>query len=356
MIDIKAVLKDAEKKEASDVHLCVGASPRYRIHGKLQDSGLQKSTASDNLAILLSLIDQDQREKFEKKGEIDTAVSVDGGRYRVNAYKQRGVITIVIRIVDTVLPDANDLMLPERLSALAGLQKGLVIISGPSGSGKSTVLATLLDKINSERACNIITLEDPIEFLHTHKLSIINQKEIGIDAASYEEGLKSALREDPDVIYISRAGSAKCVSLMLNAVEMGKLVFTTSFFPSTIEAIDAVAALFSKDEEAMIRARLSSALEGVVSRQLLHTADLTRKPAYEILLCDKNVKEAIKKGNNSEIENLIKKGHDKGMFLMDESILGLYINGVIDASEAVNHANDPDRMKMAIAAYSAKQQ
>ena len=355
MTDIRAVLKDAEKKGASDVHICVGASIRYRIHGTLQDTGLPVNTASDTLAILLSLIDQEQRERFEKKGEIDIGVCVGEGRYRVNAFKQRGNITIVIRIFDTVLPDAGELLIPEQVLNLCRLQKGLVIISGPSGSGKSTILATLLDRINSERSCSIITLEDPIEYLHTHKLSIVNQREIGIDSSSYEDGLKSAIREDPDVIFLSRTADKKSILLMLRAVEMGKLVFTASYTPSTVEAVDSMVSYFSRDEEAMIRGRLSACLEGVVSRQLLRSLDGTRKPVYEILLCEKNVREAIKKGDDTELENLIKKGHDKGMYLMDESILGLFLKGALSESSAVKNANDPDRMKLALAAYSSKQ-
>ncbi|MBR1877309.1 MAG: Flp pilus assembly complex ATPase component TadA, partial [Lachnospiraceae bacterium] len=200
MTDIKSLLKDAEKKEASDVHICVGASPKYRIHGKLTDSGFMTTTSSDTLAMLLGIINEEQREIFEKTGEIDVSVSLDGGRYRVNAYKQRGVITIAVRIVKNRLPELNELSIPAALTGLTAKEKGLIIVSGPSGSGKSTVLAALLDKINSERACNIITLEDPIEYLHTHKLAIVNQREIGVDAVDQLSALNSALRQDPDVI------------------------------------------------------------------------------------------------------------------------------------------------------------
>ncbi|MBO6111478.1 MAG: PilT/PilU family type 4a pilus ATPase [Lachnospiraceae bacterium] len=352
MTDIKALLKDAEKKEASDVHICVGASPKYRIHGKLTDSGFMTTTSSDTLAMLLGIINEEQREIFEKTGEIDVSVSLDGGRYRVNAYKQRGVITIAVRIVKNRLPELNELSIPAALTGLTAKEKGLIIVSGPSGSGKSTVLAALLDKINSERACNIITLEDPIEYLHTHKLAIVNQREIGIDSDSYEEGLRSALREDPDVIFVSKINSAESVRLMLNAVDMGKLVFTASFMSSAKDVLDGIISLFSRDEENMIRNRLSAALESVVARKLINTEQGTRRAAYEVMLCDKNIREAIKNGKNEVLESLIHEGHSKGMFTMDESVLSLFVNGAISSGNAVNCANNTDRMILAVSAYS----
>ncbi len=345
MIDIRGLLSDASKKGASDVHICCDASPRYRIHGKLVDSHLQKMSQSDCLAVLLDLIDEEQRSTFERNGVIDASVSSGEGRFRVNAYKQRGAITIAIRIVDTVLPDPSQLSIPGQVLNFAKLDKGLVVVSGPSGSGKSTVLATLLDLINSNEEKNIITLEDPIEYLHDHKLSIVNQREIGIDAASYEEALDCALREDPDVIFVSRVDTKKELLAIFRAVENGKLVFCASFFTGAGDVIAGFLDLFEGSEKASALFRLASALEGVVCRQLLPTKEGSRRAAYEVLIADSEIRNTIRAGKLSLLGTLLHKGHDRGMFTMDESILGLYRNGIIDADTAVRYSENTDVMR-----------
>ncbi len=345
MIDIKGLLDEASKRGVSDVHICCGASPKYRIHGRLVDSGLKKISQSDCLAVLLDLIDQEQRDAFEQNGVIDVSVSVGEGRFRVNAYKQRGRITLAIRIVDTSLPDPKDLYIPGQVLSFCEKDKGLVIVSGPSGSGKSTMLAAMLDRINSERSCNIITLEDPIEYLHEHKLSIVNQREIGIDAISYEEALISVLREDPDVIYVSRINSAQNFLNVLRAVESGKLVFCASLYTGVRDVVSGIIDMFDDGQKASVLGRFSSALEGIVARQLLPTADGGRRPAYEVLIADNEVREALRSGKLSLINNIMHTGHDRGMFTMDESVLGLFVNKVIDAETAVRYSVNTDAMK-----------
>ncbi len=350
MIDIKGLLAEAALREASDVHICCGASPKYRIHGRIMDTGLQKMSPSDCLAVLLDLIDEEQRKIFEKEGVIDASVSVGEGRVRVNAYKQRGFITLAIRIVDTVLPDPKDLFIPAQVLSLCKKDKGLIIISGPSGSGKSTMLAALLDHINSERECNIITLEDPIEYLHDHKLSIVNQREIGIDAFSYEEALSSVLREDPDVIFVSRISSAENFLRILMAVESGKLVFCASIYNNVREAVGGIVDLFEDSQKVSVLSRFAAALEGVVARQLLPTVDNKRMPSYEVLLSDNEVREIIRTGKLGAINNIMHNGHDKGMFTMDESVLGLFMKGYIDSDTAVRYSKNPDVMRKIVSA------
>ncbi|MBO4374061.1 MAG: Flp pilus assembly complex ATPase component TadA [Lachnospiraceae bacterium] len=345
MIDIWGLLSDAALKGASDVHICCGTSARYRIHGRLTDSHLQKMSQSDCLAVLLDLIDEEQRRIFERDGYIDVSVSSGDGRFRVNAYKQRGAITIAIRIVDRVLPDPASLSIPGQVLRFCEMDRGLFIISGPSGSGKSTMLAALLDHINSEQEKNIITLEDPIEYIHEHKRSIVNQREIGIDASSYEEALDCALREDPDVIFVSRLDTRKELMAVFRAVENGKLVFCASFFNSARDVIAGMVDLFEGSERASALFRLASALEGVVCRQLLPTRDGSRRAAYEVLISDSETRNAIRAGKLSALAGLMHKGHDKGMFTMDESILGLYRGGVIDADTAVRYSENTEVMR-----------
>ncbi|MCR5651884.1 MAG: Flp pilus assembly complex ATPase component TadA [Lachnospiraceae bacterium] len=345
MIDIKGLLSEAVRRGASDLHICCGASPQYRIHGKLTDSNLQKMTPSDCLGVLLDMTDEEQRIAFEKDGVIDVSVSFEGGRFRVNAYKQRGTITLVIRIVDTELPDPKELFIPGQVMGLCEKEKGLVVVSGPSGSGKSTVLAAFLDHINSTRKKNIITLEDPIEYLHDHKVSIVNQREIGIDADSYEDALDCALREDPDVIFVSRIDSCEVLLSVLRAVENGKLVFIASFFTGVSDVVAGFIDMFEPAKRSSVLTRLSSALEGIVCRQLIPTKDGYRRPAYEVLLADNNVRNTIRAGKISLLGSLLHNGHDRGMFTMDESVFGLYKSGIIDADTAVRYSVNTDVMK-----------
>ncbi len=350
MIDIKDLLNAAVRQEASDVHICVGAVPKFRIHGELTDTVFPRLSPSDTLEILLNLINQEQRERFEKNGEIDMSVSVpDVGRFRINAYKQRGSITLAFRIVDQQVPDPADLKLPESVLSLTEKRRGLILVTGPSGSGKSTVLAALLDRINSTRACNIITLEDPIEYLHSHKLSVINQREIGLDVPSYEAGLTSALREDPDVIFLSTFHSAESILTALMAVETGKLVLSSMYTNSAKDTIRGILEVFPRENQKAVRTRLSGALCAVISRKLMNLpGGEGRIPAHEILICNKEVKDIISDGNLEELPGMIRKGAEQGMCLMDDSLLALVKSGKIGESEALLSANDPEALQKAL--------
>ncbi len=350
MIDIRDLLNHAVSKDASDVHICVGASPRLRIHGELLDTNFQRMTPADTLGILLNLINQEQRERFEQDGEIDISVSVpDAGRFRINAYKQRGFITLSFRIVDQQMPDPSELNLPEAVLSLCERRRGLVFVTGPSGSGKSTVIAAMLDRINSTRACNIITLEDPIEYLHSHKSSIINQREIGLDVKSYDAGLRSALREDPDVIFVSRLDTVESILTAMMAVETGKLVFTSMYTSSALDTIRALADVFPEGRQGAVLSRLSATLIAVISRQLLTRPDNGgRIPAHEILITDHEVRHALAEGRLSDLQEIMKRKHDRGMVMMDESLLQLVKDGLIDPESALAVSCDQEAFEKAI--------
>lgn len=347
MIDIRELLKMAASEDASDVHISVGAAPRLRIHGNLLTTNYPKMTPADTLEMLLSLVNPEQREKFEQDGEIDLSVSIpDAGRFRVNAYKQRGSITLALRIVDMDIPDASQLSIPDQVMDLCNRHRGLIIVTGPSGSGKSTVLAAMIDRINSTRSCNIITLEDPIEYLHSHKMSVVNQREIGLDVNSYEHALKSALREDPDILQVSTLDTAENVSTALMAAETGKLIFSSMYTSGAADTIENLVDLFPEHKQSAARNRLASALRAVISRQLVTCKDGSeRAAAYEILLVDNSVRSVIRGGENERLEEIMRAGGSKGMITMDQSLTSLYKAGKIDRQTAVTAARDQESME-----------
>ena len=346
MTDIKELLKIAAEEDASDVHISVGASPRLRVHGKLVQTNFPKMTPADTLEMLLGLVNPDQRERFEQDGVIDISVSIpDAGRFRVNAYKQRGSISLALRLVDMEIPDAAELSVPDAVMELCGRHRGLVLVTGPSGSGKSTVLAAMIDRINSVRACNIITLEDPIEYLHAHKMSIVNQREIGLDVSSYDVALRSALREDPDVMLVSKLENAENFSTALMAAETGTLVFSTAYSSGAEETIEGFIDMFPENKQAAARNRLAAALRAIISRQLLTSANgKDRAAAYEILMVDNVVRNIIRDGELERLDEVMSAGHDKGMITMDQSLTELYKQGRIDRQTAIIAARDQEKM------------
>lgn len=356
MLDITEFLKYAAKEDASDVHLTVGAAPRMRIHGKLVAANFPKMTVSDNLDIFLRIVNPNQRDRFEVAGQIDLSVSIPGaGRYRVNAYKQRGSITMTFRLVDMEIPNPELLMIPESVLDICKKQRGLVIISGPSGSGKSTLTASLVDRINERRQANIITLEDPIEYLHTHKMSIVNQREIGFDTEDYMSGLRAALKEDADVISISNLPDADVAYQSFMAAQMGRLIFTSMYTLGIVETVEAVIGLFPEYKREMALNQLASCLRAVVTRQLLESVDgKSRIPAYGVMLVNNKIRSLIREGRIQDIVKVVEESTDKGMITMDQYLYKLYMQGQIDGSTAVAMSSDQERMEENILKYEVQ--
>lgn len=345
MLDIFELLKQASGQDASDVHISVGVSPRFRIHGELVSTNFQKMTPSDTLEILLNLMNHEQREIFEEEGEIDLSVSIPkAGRYRVNAYKQRGSITLALRLVDMEIPDAKTLQIPDEVMNLCNEKRGLIMVTGPSGSGKSTVLASLIDRINRTRACNIITLEDPIEYLHQHKLSMVNQREVGLDAKKYETALASALKQDPDVLQISSPNTEEQATMMLMAAETGRLVFSSMYSMSAVETIENLIDLYPESRRIPARNRIANSLKAIVSRQLLTSTDGSRIPAYEIMIVDNKIRDIIRSGDIYMVNERIIAGKARGMITMDDSLYRLCKEGKISRLEAIQAARDQENM------------
>ncbi len=343
MIDLNQILSEARSVRASDIHLSVGAVPKFRVHGELKDSNFHRLSASETLEILVNFMTHEQRDRFEEEGEIELSTSIrDFGRLRVNAYKQRGSITIALRLVDKELPDTAEFMIPQSVVRLTEEKKGLVIMTGPSGSGKTSMLAAMIDRINVSRACNIITLEDPIEFLHKNYMSTINQREIGLDVKDYRTALRSALRSDPDVLVVNRISGPEEASLVLTGAETGRLVFAAMSTNSVPETISSVIDIFPAQERPMARFRLADNLKAIVTRQLIHTSEGSSVPAYELLFMNGKLRELVRLDKSVELYECMKNGADRDMVTMDQSLTELVRSGKISPEEAVEAALDPE--------------
>ena len=343
---IEDILVRASELGASDIHLTVGMPTKYRVNGNLITSEFPTLTPADTLDILVSIFNERQRAIFEERGEYDLAYTLpDLGRYRVNAFKQRGAIALALRVVSTTVPSPDVLGVPESVVDLYNRKRGLILVTGPTGSGKSTTLAAIIDKINSCRDADIITLEDPIEYLHPHKLSMVNQREVGVDTNSYANALRAALREDPDVILVGEMRDYETISVAITAAETGHLVMSTLHTNSAATTIDRVIDVFPPHQQQQIRVQLANVLEAVITQSLIPTIDgQGRVAAFEVLHANHAVRNLIREGKSHQIESIMQTNRKLGMQTMDDAIGQLYLAGKIDREQAIVFAHDPDGM------------
>ncbi len=346
MPNIEDILKVAKDAGASDVHLTVGIPPKMRVYGNLITMDYPKLLPADTLDILISIMTETQRERFEERGEYDMSFSLPNvGRYRLNAFKQRGSIAMAFRLVGTEIPSPEALGIPKSIVDLYQRKRGLVLVTGPTGSGKSTTLAAVIDKINTCRDAHIITLEDPIEYLHQHKLSMVNQREIGLDSDNYSNALRAALREDPDVILIGEMRDFETISIAITAAETGHLVLSTLHTIGAASTVDRVIDVFPPHQQQQIRVQLANVLEAVISQQLIMTADGNgRVAAFEVMHANHAIRNLIREGKSHQIPSIIQTNRKIGMITMDDAIFQLYVDGRIDRDMAVQFAQDPDAM------------
>ncbi len=346
MPNIEDILKVAKDAGASDVHLTVGIPPKMRVYGNLITMDYPKLLPADTLDILISIMTETQRERFEERGEYDMSFSLPNvGRYRLNAFKQRGSIAMAFRLVGTEIPSPEKLGIPKSIVDLYQRKRGLVLVTGPTGSGKSTTLAAVIDKINTCRDAHIITLEDPIEYLHQHKLSMVNQREIGLDSENYANALRAALREDPDVILIGEMRDFETISVAITAAETGHLVLSTLHTIGAASTVDRVIDVFPPHQQQQIRVQLANVLEAVISQQLIMTADGNgRVAAFEVMHANHAIRNLIREGKSHQIPSIIQTNRKIGMITMDDAIFQLYIDGRIDRDLAIQFAQDPDAM------------
>lgn len=344
---IEEILRVAKDAGASDVHLTVGIPPKMRVNGNLITMDYEKLLPSDTLDVLISIMTEIQREHFEERGEYDMSFSIPNlGRYRVSAYKQRGFVALAFRLVGTKVPSLESLGVPDSVIDLYQRKRGLVLVTGPTGSGKSTTLAAIIDKINNNRDAHVITLEDPVEYLHQHKMSMVNQREIGLDSDNYKNALRAALREDADVILVGEMRDFETISVAITAAETGHLVLSTLHTIGAASTVDRVIDLFPPHQQQQIRVQLANVLEAVISQQLIPTADgAGRVAAFEVMHANHAVRNLIREGKTHQLADVMQTNRKLGMITMDDAIVQLFFEGKIDREMAIQFAQDPDGME-----------
>jgi twitching motility protein PilT len=349
-MDLIELLSIGAERNASDVHLTVGIPPTYRIDGALVSLVEKKLTSEDTLYLVRQALDQTRLNKLEEDGEIDFSYSIHTiGRFRVNAFKQRGSYAMVLRIIPLEIPLMDELGLPPILSDLSKLPRGLILVTGPTGSGKTTTLASIINKINSERKCHIITLEDPLEYLHKHKKSIVNQREVGSDTRNFANGLRGALREDPDVILVGEMRDLETISTAITAAETGHLVLSTLHTNGAAKTMDRIIDVFPPYQQQQIRVQLASVIEAVISQQLLiKSSGKGRVGAYEVMTATPAIRNLIREGKNHQIDTSIQTSGALGMHTMDTSLINLYKRGEITKETAVSQAYNMDEVRKKI--------
>lgn len=348
MVALEEVLKIAKVAGASDVHLTVGIPPKMRVNGDLLNMDFPKMLPPDTEAVADEIMNERQKEIFTERGEFDMSFSIPNlGRYRVNAYHQRGSIALAFRLVDTQVPSPESLGIPESVVELSQRKRGLVLVTGPTGSGKSTTLAAIIDQINKTRDAHVITLEDPIEYLHQHQMSMVNQREIGIDSGSYANALRAALREDPDVILVGEMRDFETISVAITAAETGHLVLSTLHTIGAASTVDRVIDVFPPHQQQQIRIQLANVLEAVISQQLIPTADNKgRVAAFEVMHANHAVRNLIREGKSHQLMSVIQTNRKLGMITMDEALTQLYYSGKISKESAIEFAQDVEGMEI----------
>jgi twitching motility protein PilT len=346
-MEINDLLRIAIENDASDLHIKVGSPPILRIAGELAPlPSEERITKQDAMNIAFSVMSPAQKEVFTKKNELDTAYSVPGlGRFRCNIFVQRGTIGLVLRVIMKNIPSMEELHLPDVLKKLALEERGLILVTGTTGSGKSTTLATMIDLVNMNRTCNIITIEDPIEYLHRDKKSIVNQREVGSDTESFSKALRSALRQDPDVILVGEMRDFETIQTALIAAETGHLVMSTLHTTDATETVNRIIAVFPPYQHKQVRVQLSSVIRGIISMRLMPRADgKGRVPAVEVLVATAMIKDCILDPEKTKlIPDVISQGKIiYGMQTFDQSLFDLFKSELITYEEALRRATNPD--------------
>jgi twitching motility protein PilT len=351
-LDFADVLLEVIDRRASDLHITAGAAPTVRVRGRLVPmEGFPVLTPNDTREIVYSILSEGQRQKFENNWQLDFAYQIPGrARFRVNAYMQRSAVGAAFRLIPFDVVPLERLGLPAAVAEFANRPRGLVLVTGPTGSGKSTTLASLIDVINASREEHIMTVEDPIEFLHQHKKCIVNQRELGSDAISFAEALKGALRQDPDVILVGEMRDMETIGTAITAAETGHLVFATLHTQDTPQTIDRIIDVFPSEQQGQIRAMLAVALQGIMTQMLLPTADgAGRCVAAEVLVPTPAVRNLIREAKTHQIYSVLQTGASHGMQTMDAALAQLVRAGKVNRQLAETRSHSVEEFRRLIA-------
>jgi twitching motility protein PilT len=346
-VHIHELLEQVLAHDGSDLHITAGASPTIRVHGDLVPMSQYGKLEPDVIfQMITSILTQRRRERLEQDLELDQSYSLPGrARFRVNVYFQRDSLGAAFRLIPTRIRTAEELGLPTHVTELARLPRGLVLVTGPTGSGKSTTLAALLDVVNSERPCHIMTVEDPIEYLHRHKRAIVNQREVGTDTHSFAEALKHVLRQDPDVILVGEMRDLETISTAITAAETGHLVFATLHTQDAPQTIDRIIDAFPAHQQQQVRVQLSTTLQGVLTQQLLQTWDgRGRVVACEVMIATPAIRNLIREAKVHQIYSAMQAGARYGMRTMDQALAFLVTNGKLSWEMAKQRCHDPEEL------------
>jgi len=346
MITLHQLLKAAVKQGASDLHIVAGSPPVLRVEGRMVRVKAPDLSSDDTRSICYSILTDSQKSRFEATKELDFSFGIKAmARFRANLFFQRGAVSGVFRRIPLDIPDLEVLGLPKIVEDMVNFPSGLVLVTGPTGSGKSTTIAALIDKINRERRGHIITLEDPIEYVHTHKSSIVNQREVGVDTVSYRTALKHVLRQDPDVCLMGELRDLETIESAMNICETGHLVFATLHTNSAISTITRIVNVFPADQQPRVRTQLSLTLNATISQRLVPAIKGGVAVAMEILILNPSIRNLIRENKLHQVYGMMQVGQDKsGMVTLNQSLLQLILKRRIDVRTAFMHSSDPEEL------------
>lgn len=346
-IHIDDLLREMVERGCSDLHLCVGLPPILRIDGDLSPMNYEKFTPIIIQRMLYDILSDEQIQRFEEHWELDFSYSLQSlSRFRVNIFKDKGFHAAAFRLIPMKIPTIKELGLPGVLEGIARYPRGLVLVTGPTGSGKSTTLASMINQINTESSKHIITIEDPIEYLHQHKMSVINQREVGQDTKEFANALRAALREDPDVILVGEMRDLETMSNAIRAAETGHLVFATLHTNSAASTVDRIVDSFPPEQQEQVRLMLSNSIQAVLCQQLIPRAGMPgRVCALEIMVATPAIRNLVREAKSHQMTSIIQTSASFGMMTMDQCLKDLYLKGVITFDDAVQRAMNPDDFK-----------
>ncbi|MCM8813054.1 MAG: type IV pilus twitching motility protein PilT [Candidatus Omnitrophica bacterium] len=345
-MDLYQIIQKAVEKQASDIHFAVGLPPIFRFNGQLL--ALEECpplSVSDTETVILKMLNDDQKKKLEQQHSLDLTFNFIG-RFRVNIFQERGYLAAALRAIPFEVPSIEKLNLPPLVAELARKQRGLILVTGPTGSGKSTTLAAMVDLINTEEADHIITVEDPIEYIHPHKKSVIHQREVQVDTPSFSLALRDALRQDPDVILVGEMRDLETISIAVTAAETGHLVFATLHTVDAVQTIDRIIDVFPEAQQSQVRLQVSLGLQGVISQRLIPRADgKGRVAAIEGLVVTPAVANLIREKKTHQIYSLLETGSREGMISMNQSLAELCKNRIVRINDALTYSGKPELLK-----------